>query len=133
MEEESEFDGNVLPVTKAASAVTLEESVANGESKETPTLNGSTKSPSLSIEANGVAKVPPPLTSKGSKSGSLDAAKEQFLNLCKSLDPESNKQFMAWLADEALPYLKVSPIKNNVVKMTSEANAIILLSVGHCA
>ena len=107
---------NVKLVTKTVSAVTVEESVpavANGETKETPTSNGS---PAPSPEANGVAKVPPSLTSKDSSSASLDATKEQFLNLCKSLDPESNKQFMTWLADEALPYLKVSLIKNNMLK-----------------
>ena len=116
LEEESGLDENVELVTKAASAVTIEESVpavANGETKETPTSNGSS---APATEANGVAKVPLTLTSKGSSSASLDAAKEQFLNLCKSLDPESNKQFMAWLADDALPYLKVSLIKNNMLK-----------------
>ena len=116
LEEESGLDENVELVTKAASAVTIEESVpavANGETKETSTSNGSS---APATEANGVAKVPLTLTSKGSSSASLDAAKEQFLNLCKSLDPESNKQFMAWLADDALPYLKVSLIKNNMLK-----------------
>ena len=28
------------------------------------------------------------------------SAKEQFLALCKSLDPEENKKFMVWLAKE---------------------------------
>jgi len=122
LEEESGLDKNVELVTKATSAVTVEESVpavANGEAKETPTSNGSS---APATEANGVVKVPPSLNSKGSSSASLDATKEQFLNLCKSLDPESNKQFMAWLADEALPYLKdiVPELEKEEAKLDAE-------------
>ena len=55
--------------------------------------------PSVAPSSGGCCGPKAPPASSGCCNGK-PSAKEQFLALCKSLDPEENKKFMVWLAKE---------------------------------
>ena len=55
--------------------------------------------PSVAPTSGGCCGPKAPPASSGCCKGK-PSAKEQFLALCKSLDPEENKKFMVWLAKE---------------------------------
>ena len=55
--------------------------------------------PSVAPSSGGCCGPKAPPASSGCCKGK-PSAKEQFLALCKSLDPEENKKFMVWLAKE---------------------------------